>query len=329
MEINTLLQQAQQSQLPDQTKAPPAFERTIPPEGLTTARFVGYVEMGKVPNMFEGKQKGEQLKGKLIFELNGPKHIHEHDGVKSTSLYYEDIGIKTGEKASFRKLFMAMRGGRENITHMAQMLGEPFLVRITHSKGKGDKENVTYANIRNAEGVWGVQPPIVEDPLTGEVRTIPVPAVTQPYKLLLWSNPTKEQWDSLFIDGTYEKEVNGVTKEFSKNWLQNAIMKEALDFEASPLHDILAGLGELDLAEDVGNPDEDDLALDAAALEGAGDSKPADPAPKKPEKDPAPAADPAKPADPAPAKEEPKPEPEPEKKAQSVDDVFAELGLNP
>lgn len=327
MELNTLLQQAQTSVLPDQTKAPAQFERTIPPEGLTTARFVGYVEMGKVPNMYEGKEKGTQLKGKLIFELNGPKHMRETDDGKVSTLYYEDIGIKTGEKASFRKLFMAMRGGRDSITHMAQMLGEPFLIRITHSKGKGDKADVTYANIRNAEGVWGVMPPVVEDPVTGEVRNIAVPEVTQPYKMLLWSNPSKEQWDSLFIDGTYEKEVAGVTKEISKNWLQNAIMKEALDFSTSPLHDLLSGLGDLTLDEDASNPDDDvikpdaDLAADAAALDGPAVAS----APAKVETPAetvkAPAVDPAKPADPAPAEEK--------KPAQSVDDVFAELGLNP
>lgn len=324
MELNTLLQQAQTSVLPDQTKAPAQFERTIPPEGLTTARLVGYVEMGKVPNMYEGKEKGTQLKGKLIFELNGPKHIREaDDGTKSTSLYYEDIGIKTGEKASFRKLFMKMRNGRESITNMAQMLGEPFLIRITHSKGKGDKADVTYANIRNAEGEWGVQPPMIEDPVTGDVRMIPVPEVTQPYRLLLWSNPSKEQWDSLYVDGTYTKTVNGVEKEVSKNWLQNAIMKEALDFSTSPLHDILSGLGDLTLDEDAANPDDDatDLAADAAALEGpAVASEPAK-VQTPPETPKAAAAEPTKPADPAPVEEK--------KPAQSVDDVFAELGLNP
>ena len=53
-------------------------------------------------------------------------------------------------------------------------------------------------------------------------------------KLFLWNNPTKETWDSLYIEGTKDDGK-------SKNWIQEDMYK-AVDFPGSAL-DIMLNAG--------------------------------------------------------------------------------------
>ena len=317
--MNALLQQAQTSSV-DHTKATESnFEYQIPPAGATPARFVGYVETGKRPQEYQGKAKAPALEAMLFFELNGPKHRNEvdtDDGKKVfTNRIRVNLTVKTGDKAAFGKLFRAMRYGRENITHMAQMLGEGFLVTVVHNKvGEGDKER-TYANIRDADGVWKIGEPILVDPLDPDnVRKIPVPEATQDFMLLLWDNPTKEQWDSIFIDGTRTvKDKDGNEKEVSKNWMQEEVLK-AVDIENSALADLLAGLGDLSFKADSAT----EKAEEGDPL--AGDTAPAE-EPKKPAtEEKSGVSDEPKAKD-----EKPATAAEPD---QSADDILAALGMS-
>jgi hypothetical protein len=336
--MNALLDEAKSADLPDHSKAKASGEYSIPAAGKTLARFVGYVEMGKRTAYYQGKENGTEMKAKLFFELLGPKHmVDDGEGGKRSTLYIEDIAVKTGEKASFRKRFMKMRGGREEITNMAQMVGEGFIIEITHNNGTGDKKDTVYANMRNKEGEWGVSPPMIEDPVTGEVRIVPIPEPTQPYRLLLWSKPSKAQWDSIFIDGTTTKKIKGedgkeVEQEVSRNWIQNNITKHAIDFESSQLYDLLSGLGELNLDPDGDDGEEhhDEEAVKAAEAEAARiaaekaaeDKAKADAAVAAKAKAEADAAAVAE------AKKEPEQPKEEEKKpAENVDDIFKELGI--
>ena len=113
--------------------------------------------------------------------------------------------------------------------------------------------------------------------------------------LMLWDFVTKEQWDSIFIDGTVmRKKEDGTEEEVSKNWLQLDIMQKATDFEGSPLHDLLDGLGGLTLEGDAVDADSGDVHDEDAPDVG----------------EPAPAPEKSVPAAKEPAKVEPKPEPE-------------------
>ena len=245
MDMNTLLAQAATAaDYQDQTEAPASFEYETPAAGYTTARFVGYVEVGKQPQRaFEGVQKPDAYTVRLTFELNGPKHIteYEHDGEKKVryNMIRTSVTVSSHEKAGFAKLLKKMAAGREDIKHMAQMLGEGFLIMVTHSKSKDGKK--TFANIKD-DGVWGVGAPCTTDPITNETTILKVPEATQPIQFLLWAAPTKEQWDSIYIDGSYEKEVEGVTKTISKNFIQNQCL-EASNFVGSPLEVVIAGIG--------------------------------------------------------------------------------------
>lgn len=322
--MNALLAQVQGAALQDQSKAEAGgFKVEIAPAGATPARFIGYVELGKRPQEFEGTKKADAPEVLLVFELNGPKHKRDVvvDGVTKvfTNRITIQTSIKLNEKAAFYKLFQAMRYGRDGITHMAQMLGEAFLVTVVHKKSKDGKK--TYANLRDDNG-WTVRAPRYQaDPLDDTSwKDLPCDAPTQSLQLLLWDNPTKEQWDSIFVDGTRTvKRKNDAGEEIeveeSRNWLQSSIVHNATNFEGSPLQDLLSGLGGLDL-EPVGNPGDSEDAEEARETPSeapAADPVPAQEKPKEAAPAPAPAPQSAPPASPA--------------AAQSADDVLASLGL--
>ena len=246
--MNALLAQAKTSTV-DHTKVSEGFTREVPPAGPSMARFIGYVEVGKQPQEFEGKAKNPALEAYIMFELNSKKHIREVeiDGVNKTFANRITAGgggvaVYTNSKAGFHKLFSAMRAGRENITHIAHMLGEPFKIDVVHSVPKKEGDPV-YANMKDDNG-WKIGPPMVTkfndegEPL--ETIVLKVPEAIAPLQLLLWDAPTKEQWDSIFIDGTYKKKVNVVEVEVSKNWLQELCMK-AVDYKGSALEAMLTG----------------------------------------------------------------------------------------
>lgn len=268
------------------------------PAGLTPARFVGYVEVGvRAQKPYQGKDKPDAEEVRLYFELNGPKHrrVVDVNGVPTTftNVISVKLAKKLGDKAGYKKLFNKMTYGRDSIKHMASMLGEGFLINIVHDTvpGVDGKPAKTYANMRDSEGTYLISAPMIANPLEGTTTPVPVPEPTQPLRLLLWARPTKEQWASIFIDGTRTvKDAKGQEREVSKNWLQEDIVQNAKNFAGSPLQIMLGGLGDLslDAAPEVaaGTP--------AAAPEPVAGGEVASPAPAATKQD-------LKPADGAPA----------------------------
>lgn len=261
MDINALVNQAKENteKLENQTETTSGgdFEYEVPAAGKTPARFVGYVEVGKRPQRpYQGKDKPPAEEVRLYFELNGKKHQREVEVDGEKRIFTNTISVKLtkklSDKAGFTKLFKQMLYGRDGITHMAQMLGEGFLINVVHNtvKKEGQKDR-TYANMKDDNGNWLIEAPMVYDPISETSQPIPVPEVTQPVKLLLWDAPSKEQWDSIFIDGTRTvKGDDGQEREVSKNWLQEDIVQNALNFHGSALEAMVGGLGDLDLTPD-------------------------------------------------------------------------------
>lgn len=243
--MNELLNMAKTSATADHTKTTEAPEYTLPPAGPTPARFIGYVEIGKQPQEYQGTAKAPALEAIMTFELNGPKHRRKVvvDGVEQefTNRIQIRETVSVNAKANFKKLFSEMRQEREDVTHMAHMLGEPFLITIVHATvGEGDKKK-TYANMKDANG-WRIGPPVWIDPMDPDNKhNVPVPEATQPIQLMLWDNPNKAMWDSIFIDGTRTVKRDGKDVEVSKNWMQELCLK-AVDYEQSPLYDMLTGI---------------------------------------------------------------------------------------
>ncbi len=239
-------------------------DRPVAVAGTTLARFTAYVEMGvQKQRPYLGQEKPPKEEINLTFELLGKKNIREIeiDGESKTvaDQIYITLPKSFHEKANFYKLFQKMRYGRKDITHMAQMLGEPFVVKVVHNHKKDEEGNITktYANIRDGDGSYLVNPPRKEDPETGESVLVKVREPLSEIKGFLFEYPAQEAWDSLFIDGEFETSDNkGGVKTHSRNWMQEKIMN-AENFAGSSLEGMLmdAEEEEEDTEEDVEDDD--------------------------------------------------------------------------
>jgi len=245
----------------DHTEEVSNFEKREIPGGKCVARLVSYIEMGKQKQRaYQGQEKAPAQEVRLVFELFGKDHTYEigTDDKKRNvhDLIYVTLTKSLSSKANFKKLFNAMQYGREDITHMAQMLNELFLVNvIIDEKGeKGKADYRRYAGLKK-DGVWYVNAPVVEQindlgEVTGTKKiTVPEDTMLETISIFLWDQPNMDCWNDLYIDGTYEKEVNGKKEQVSKNWLQEKITG-ATNFAGSALENMLAGL------EDAGVPEQ-------------------------------------------------------------------------
>lgn len=286
------------AQTENQSVAQAGFEYEVPPAGVALGRFVEYIELGRhEQGEYKGAAKAPAYEVRLTFELLTPKHIREIeiDGVatKVANRISLTITKKLGDKANFFKLMQKMLYGREGIGHMAMMLGEAFVLTVVHNKSTKDPSK-TYANIKDEANGWYIAPPYKTDALSGDTTPYNVPAAMSPVKLFLWDSPTKETWDSIFIDGTRTVTEGDKSREVSKNWLQDKCMA-ALNFDGSALHQLVGGLADLttdplETAAQAAPVDPLYADLEEPAPKAAAKGKPAQQAaPKAPAKAPAPA----------------------------------------
>ncbi|MGX9389632.1 hypothetical protein ACWX0O_01785 [Nitrobacteraceae bacterium UC4449_H16] len=233
------------------------FDNEPPPAGPTVGRFIEYIELGKQKQPdYAGKPKPPADVLRLTFELLSPKkNIHEYEVDGEQRVRGDRVSIqvtkKMGDKAKFKKLFKAMTYGRDDIKHMAQMLGEAFIITIYHNvvKGEAGAKDRTYVNLDN-DGAYGISAPFIVDPLEETKKALDVREPISPLRLFLFNNPTKETWDSIFIEGTREKKLDGgAVEQVSKNWIQERIMG-AVNFEGSPLEALLGGVADLPVSEE-------------------------------------------------------------------------------
>ncbi|MEW6229727.1 hypothetical protein [Paraburkholderia ferrariae] len=197
----------------------------VPADGIARARFVGYYEVGKHEEEFQGQKKVRDKVG-LVFELSGPNHPpRDANGEKEPQRIAAWENLVLNEKAHFYKLFRQMNySGKAK--HMAELLGEPYLVEIFHSKSKDGKR--TYANLRGPNG-YNVKGTTVQDPVSGKQFDVPVPPSSTDLKVFLWEFADREAWDSIYIPGEYPEQKDARTGEVivpakSKNVLQEKIM---------------------------------------------------------------------------------------------------------
>jgi len=251
---------------PDMTKATKGGSGgyTPPAEGVARARFIGYIEGGKQKHEWEGKVSYKE-KVRLIFELSGPKHQpREGDGgEKFPHRITIEENLSLNEKAHFFKIFRSMNYDGD-ATHIAQLLGKDFLITIRHQKAK--KSGNIFATAKDAAGQYTIRSPYYEDPNTGETHRISADPQISETRCFLWDFASKEMWDSLYIEGEYEAIKDEKTGEVvrpakSKNVFQDWI-RQANNFEGSPIHEILQG--EVDL------PEEDKVADPKPADEDSG-----------------------------------------------------------
>lgn len=246
---------AQAAEMEDQTdtQAGGDFEYQVAPEGVTFGRLIEYIELGQQKQRaYQGKPKKDADEVRITFELLHPKKNIREIEVDGKKIQVTDrISINTTksfhEKSGYVKLFKAMARGREDIKHMAQMLNEGFLLNVSHNVKEKDGKKTTYANLQK-DGVYSISAPVVVDPVAETTTPIPIGPALSPIRIFLWNNPTKETWDTLFIDGDKTvKDAEGNEKQVSKNWLQNKILG-ATNFAGSALEDLLSGSAALEAA---------------------------------------------------------------------------------
>ena len=193
------------------------------PEGYAFGRLVEYIEFGNQPQEFQGQTKAPALEFTLGFALTGEGYQND-DGTPYVVRTY-NTALSRNEKSRAFKMFKALNW-KGTAKSFAQLLGETFLVKIKQvPKSKTDPKIVSRIDLD------GFLPPL--DPVTRQPYPIPE-APDDMYRLFLWSRPTKEAWDSLYIEGEYEGK--------SKNRIQEQILA-ALDFQGSPLQQLLMQSG--------------------------------------------------------------------------------------
>lgn len=213
----------------DQTQTQVFREARVIPGGKTLARFTGYIEFGVQPRKpHNGKPKDPAEEVGLTFELLGSKNIREvenKEGEKFTVTDKVHINLTKSftQNANYKKLFEKMRRGREDIKHMAQMLGEAFVVHVTLSKP--DAKGKIHANLRDDSG-FRVEDTREEDPETGKTKVYKVPEAKMEIQFFSFQCPNAESWNSIYID--------------KKNWIQEKIMR-AVNYPGSAVEELLSG----------------------------------------------------------------------------------------
>lgn len=260
----------------------------VPPaEGPTRARLVAYIELGKQDDPFQGKPRKRE-KCLMVFELSGPKHppVIKDDGTKMPIRITVEEALSLNDKANFFKIFQQLNyAGKAK--HIAQLLGEAYKAHVYHRKYKRrDGTDGVEAELRSKLGGYSFQAPryeiVGEDGPTGEMAVLKVDPAITPIKMFLWDHADMDQWNSLFIEGTYEERKNEkgevIKAAKSKNVFQNRI-KLASNFIGSPIHALLAANGQnIDIpdAEDGKDPDaapadDHDVTADIPGQSGAVD----------------------------------------------------------
>lgn len=240
---------------------------TPPAAGTCIATLVGYIELGRrIKKGFKGAPDKKVRRARWIFELAGGVNPHTvtEEGNKiakriTVNTWLPEPGKKPSDKSGFYKLFSALNHTKDpNIKIPAQLLGKHWKVVVSQEKftPEGGGDEIVYGSIGSGQEGYRISPPhndVVDESgmPTGEVRVIPAPEVLSQLRLFLWDYANKAMWDALFIDGQYDEvkdeKTGKVTKPAkSKNVLQEEI-QQALDWEGSPMYNILTAGGELDV----------------------------------------------------------------------------------
>lgn len=242
---------------------------TPPPEGTANLRFVGYIELGthfKKGNPARKIADKNQQMAWLIFELSGkgyePKELE--DGTKIPHRITVKLNKSLNEKAAYYKLFKRMNY-EQKAKSFIQLLGGAYRARVNHFKlpAEEGKEPVVIANFRDGDGNLTIGAPRVEvyNEETGETttKTVPVAPAISEQRCLVWNAKPEHlgrMWASIAIPEDDTPPEDGKERK-SRNVYQNMV-KAALDFEGSPIHQYLQSAG-VDLgipAPETGKTDE-------------------------------------------------------------------------
>lgn len=254
----------------------------VPPAaGGCIVTLIGYIEKGihhipasKVEPLKYPAKDEDQVD--LIFEISGKGHEPKEIEGK---LYPERITVtlkkSLNEKAWFYRIFKMFASAYPELgaRHMAQFLGKHFISKIEHSVPKKEGDPI-WANLKQKAAGYVFNAPCFTNPVDDVTTQIPAPSVYSAIRLFLWQQPSKDMWDSLYIEGMYEEKKDEKTGKViyparSKNVIQEKI-KGAKNFVGSPIADILGSdelltLPDTDIAALAGDAPSESAVDDAIA----------------------------------------------------------------
>jgi hypothetical protein len=188
------------------------FADVLLPKGTYFGRFMEYIELGKKIPLHMGKPTGKPA----VMNVRLGFIVYTPDGsIKRINPF--PMAISSFEKAKFKQVFDKMNYDG-TLKHMAQRLGQAFMFEVEQYTSKTGKTSNTidFLSLRQLPKF---------DPNTG--APIELPALDESgLRLFLFDNPTKETWDSLYIEKT--------------NFLQEDIL-QAVNYAGSPLQQLLEG----------------------------------------------------------------------------------------
>lgn len=262
----------------------------VPPaEGPCHLRFVGYIEVGvqTVPGA-AGQPPKDEPRVKFLFEVSGPKHPPRvgDDGTKYPAAIIECTEkFSVHEKANAVKLFTRLNHAGD-AQHPAQLLGRAYKGRIVHRKYKRrDGTEGIAPELRTKDSGYTIEAAryelVNDEGPTGEFKQLNVAPALSPIRCFVWNSPVQllEQWQSLFIDGTYEERKNDkgevIAPAKSKNVFQSLILG-AKNFVGSPIEAALVTAGQkIDVP--TSTQEFDDVPDEAPATPAAGAASQPDP----------------------------------------------------
>lgn len=217
--LNSLIDDVIAVQSVDMTEVGAGGGGGLMPEGYAMGRVVTYIELGLHPQEFGGKAKAPAPEVKLGFKLFGGEGGCYDNRFISTF----DMALSNAPGANIKQFFDKLNWAGD-MRHLAQSLGRAYLVPITIATNKQGKQS-------NRINLKGILPPI--DPVSKSAY--PVPEVdASDLRYFFFDKPTKETWDSLFVEGTFDD--GG-----SKNKIQEKILT-ALNFPGSVLEQLISGV---------------------------------------------------------------------------------------
>lgn len=245
-----------------------------PAAGPCRLRLVGYIELGKQTEQFQGKDRVRDMVA-MTFELSGKNHPpREIDGKQYPILMDVTLPLSLNEKANFFKLFQRLNHSQK-YTHMAELLGQSMIGEVIHREYEVNGQKRIAAELKSKGDGFTIKPPYVLDPNTDEMVRVEAGTQLSPTRCFLWDYADLEQWGSLFIEGEYEerKDKDGkvIAPAKSKNKYQLRI-RSAVNFDSSPIALLLKTNGiKLDLPAP-GSMDDDDAPTTDDAETPAGDA---------------------------------------------------------
>lgn len=220
----------------DMNEVKKGAEKVLVPKGACRLRLLEYIELGIHDKVFEGKVAGQRPYGRLTFEVSGPNHkptVLDDGRTIPHTVRIDEVMGQTAKNA-WSKIFKQMAAEYPGVTQFYEMLGDQGGWRGTIHHGKGKVSQKEYATLKGPGG-YNFLSKTYNDEESGEAKTVVIAPAVGKVRAFIWDYPSLEDWDSLYIEGTFDDGA-------PKNAIQEKI-KRAHNWQGSPMYVLLMEAG--------------------------------------------------------------------------------------